>query len=129
MAAGLTQASSGHIFRSNVKALETTARSSVRLAHALDSTISTLVSKLSDPPFKNQQRILTWLATAIQDNAQLAIFLATSLMQRRSDAKASEFSAAEKNELCASMMTNQATLFDQKLALETIDCAKQRNHS
>ena len=129
MAAGLTQASSGHIFRSNVKALETTARSSVRLAHALDSTISTLVSKLSDPPFKNQQRILTWLATAIQDNAQLAIFLATSLMQRRSDAKASEISAAEKNELCASMMTNQATLFDQKLALETIDCAKQRNHS
>ena len=54
--------------------------------------------------------------------------LSTSLMQRRSDAilKASEFSTAEKNELRESPMTDKATLFDQKLALETMDCARQR---
>ena len=74
-----------------------------RLASVLDSTISALASELSDPP-----RILTWLATAMHDKAQLAIFLATSLMQRRSYAilKASNFSTAEKNELCATPVTN-----------------------
>ena len=96
MAAGLTQASSGHIVAANVDALETTAYSSVRLASVLNSTISALASEFLDPP-----RILTWLATAMHDKAQLAIFLATSQMQRRSDAilKASKFSTAEKNDL------------------------------
>ena len=71
MAAGLTQASSGHFFAADVKALGTTARSSIRLSSVLKSTISALASELPDPPSDNQQRILTWLATAMQDNAQL----------------------------------------------------------
>ena len=112
----------------DVEALETTARGSLRLASVLDSTISALVSELPDPLSEVQQRILTWLGTIVQDNAQLAAFSATSLMQRRRDAvlKSSEFSTAEKNELRASPMCRQATLFDQKLALETMDRARQR---
>ena len=103
-------------------------QAAVSASPLLYSTISELASELPDPLSKNKQRILTWLATAMHDNAQLAIFLATSLMQRRSDAilKASEFSTAEKNELRESPMTDKATLFDQKLALETMDCARQR---
>ena len=112
----------------DVEALETTAHSSVRLASVLDSILSALISELQDPPTANQQRILTWLATAVQDNAQLAAFSATLLMQRRRDAilKLSEFSNAEKVELRAAPMTNQTSLFDQKLALDVMDRARQR---
>ena len=49
-------------------------------------------------------------------------------MQRRRDAilKLSEFSNAEKVELRTAPMTNQASLFDQKLALDVMDRARQR---
>ena len=114
MAAGLTQASSGHIFRSNVKALETTARSSVRLAHALDSTISTLVSKLSDPPFKNQQRILTWLATAIQDNADsidvVATYVNTNTTNIATNATAIQDNADSIDVVALNVATNAANI-------------------
>ena len=100
----------------------------MRLASILDSTLSALISKLPDPPTDNQQRILTWLATAVQDSAQLAVFSATSLTQCRRDAilKLSDFSKAEKAELRTSPMTNQPSLFDRKLALDVMDRARQR---
>ena len=100
----------------------------MRLASVLDSILSALISELPDPPTENQQRILTWLATTVQDNAQLAAFSATSLMQCRRDAilKLSDFSKAEKAELRVSPMTNQTSLVDRKLALDVMDRARQR---
>ena len=87
-----------------------------------------MISELTDPLSEVQQRILTWLATVVQDNAQLAAFSATSLMQRRRNAilKTSEFATTEKNELRVPLITCQATLFDQKMALHTMYRDRQR---
>ena len=88
------------------------------------------MSELPDQPSETLRRLVTWLGTIVQDNAQLAVFTASSLMQRRRDAilSSSKLSAAEKLELRTSPVARQATLFDNKQVTEIIERARQRTN-
>ena len=115
---------------SDIEAMEKTARSSVRLASVLDSVISAVMSELPGQPSDNLRRLVTWLGAIVQDNAQLAVFSATSLMQRRRDAVLanSKLSASAKLELRTSPLAGQPALFDNKQAVVIVQRARQRTN-
>ena len=115
---------------SDIEAMEKTARSSVRLASVIDSVIAAIMSELPGQPSDTLRRLVTWLGVIVQDNAQLAVFSATSLMQRRRDAVLanSKLSAAEKLELRTSPLAGQPALFDNKQVLEIVERARQRTN-
>ena len=88
------------------------------------------MSELPGQPSYNLRRLVTWLGAIVQDNAQLAVFSATSLMQRRRDAVLanSKLSASEKLELRTSPLAGQPALFDNKQAVEIVERARQRTN-